>query len=283
MIRMYSKRLLLPYVGIIQVAELGRARALSLDGENWSIRYALVENERPRDREERGDPRRNYPLIATIERARLEPRAVHPVLDPDEIRSVIRRLFEAVSAASVPFPGADNYEYWLLDSGDDRPLALLHSTVDAEEMRQPPARPTWIAMPAAQLEVAAPEPRQNHYVPPVNYRLERLIEERAGARPRAAWFQRTDPLTDDFPPCLIREDWDDEERQQLCDRYIARLAPRLLMLQGLPQPVRQRLEQAARNHVFDVERFHPLYPEVVDEGLMTAARVEATIRRAGEA
>jgi hypothetical protein len=35
--------------------------------------------------------------------------------------------------------------------------------------------------------------------------------------------------------------------------------------------------------VFDVERFYPLYPEVVDNGLLTAARVEARVRRAAEA
>lgn len=55
------------------------------------------------------------------------------------------------------------------------------------------------------------------------------------------------------------------------------------MMQGLPRPVRQRLEQAARDHVFDVERFYPLYPEVVDKRLLTAARVEARLRRASQA
>ncbi len=119
-------------------------------------------------------------------------------------------------------------------------------------------------------------------MPPVNYRLQTLVEERAGRKPRAAWSERTLQATDDFPACLIREDWEDEAPQQLCDRYIQRLAPRLLMMHGLPRSVRQRLEQAARGHVFDVERFHLLYPEVVDRSLLTAARVEAKIRRAAE-
>jgi hypothetical protein len=35
--------------------------------------------------------------------------------------------------------------------------------------------------------------------------------------------------------------------------------------------------------VFDVERFYPLYPEVVDHQLLTTARVEARMRRANEA
>jgi len=40
------------------------------------------------------------------------------------------------------------------------------------------------------------------------------------------------------------------------------------------------LERAARPHVFDMDRFHLLYPEVVDGELLAAARVEARLRRA---
>jgi hypothetical protein len=119
-------------------------------------------------------------------------------------------------------------------------------------------------------------------VPPVNYRLQKLIEEHAGSKPRAAWFERPSPATDDFPPCLIKDHWEDAEQQRLGDRYINRLAPRLLMRQGLPRSVRQRLELAARPHVFDVERLHPLYPEVVQEKLIAAAWVEAQFRRVAE-
>jgi hypothetical protein len=135
-------------------------------------------------------------------------------------------------------------------------------------------------MPASELKVEPPEPPQDVYVPPVNYRLERMVAERAGARPKAGWFERRDAPGVNFPPCLIREDWQDTQQQVLCDLYIRRLAPRLLMLQGLPLPVRNRLEQAAREHVFEIERFHALYPEVVDHRLLTAARVEARMRRA---
>ncbi len=53
------------------------------------------------------------------------------------------------------------------------------------------------------------------------------------------------------------------------------------MLQGLPRIDRQRLEQAAQENALDVDRFHTLYPEVIDEKLITALRVEARLRRAG--
>jgi hypothetical protein len=77
----------------------------------------------------------------------------------------------------------------------------------------------------------------------------------------------------------LREDWPDEEQCHLCERYVNRLAPRLLMLPGLPREIRRRLEIAACKHVFDVERFHTVYPEIVEGGLLKAARVEARLRR----
>jgi hypothetical protein len=58
-----------------------------------------------------------------------------------------------------------------------------------------------------------------------------------------------------------------------------RKAPRLLMLQGLSTNERGRLEAAAKQHVFEVDQYFPLYPEVNDQDLMAAIRVEAQLRR----
>lgn len=288
MIRMYSRRLLLPFVGVVQVAETGRARALSMDGQYWSIQYMLPSEPRVQTAGARVDPGStytrivgyNYAAVGTVKEGRLEHHPVHPALDVDEVRAAANRLFELVTAARLPFEAADRYEYWLLDARDETPLALLYTSVDERERALTPPRPEWHPMPASELKVQPPEPPQDVYVPPVNYRLERMVAERAGGRPRARWFDRTDPVGGDFPPCLIREDWQDEQQRVLCDLYLRRLAPRLLMLPGLPHPVRHRLEQAAREYVFEIERFHALYPEVVDHRLLTAARVEARMRRA---
>lgn len=281
MIRMYSKRLLNPYLGVIQVAELENTRAMSADGINWVIQYAQSEYTRQRSSNSVEDASKQYSMVATIVRRQLEKKRVYNYLDA-AIQSAVETLYETVSRAIVPFTAEDRYEYWLLDNNDGRPLALLQSTANESDMKLPPPHPVWLAMPAAQLEVQAPEPVQDIYVPPVNYRLQSLIEERAGKKPRAAWFERNDPATDDFPPCLIREDWENEQHQQLCDLYIHRLAPRLLMMHGLSKTVRSRLEQAACEFVLDVERFYPLYPEVIDESPMNVARVEAQLRRANK-
>ncbi len=282
MIRMYSRRLLTPYVGVVQVAEFEQARAVSLDGTHWAIQHALGEQASPRMRRADANAGPHYSLVATIDQANLRPLPLHPFLDPTYVESTIQALYQAVSAARVPFPAMDRFEYWLLDADQQRPLALLQSCTDEKEIPRAPLPPGWIAMPAAQLDVPSPVSDGGSYVPPVNYRLQLLVEERAGKKPRAAWFERTLTTADDFPACLIREDWEDESEQQLCDRYLQRLAPRLLMMHGLPRSIRHRLEHAARSHVFDVERFYLLYPEVVDGGLLTAARVEARIRRAAE-
>lgn len=288
MIKMYSRRMLLPFVGVAQIAEMGKARALSMDGDYWSIQYMLPAYLWERAGQRGVDPGStytrivgyNYAAVATARQGQLESHPVHPALDADEVRSDVNRLFEAISAARLPFEAADRYEYWLLDSLDEKPLALLYTGVAEQEMAMTPPRPEWQAMPASELKIEPPEPPQDVYVPPVNYRLERMVAERAGSKPQAGWFDRAEPDRGDFPPCLIREDWEDEREQVLCDRYLRRLAPRLLMIQGLPEPLRNQLEQSACEHVFDVERFHALYPEVVDERLLTSARVQARMRRA---
>ncbi|MFO8025502.1 hypothetical protein [Thiohalophilus sp.] len=282
MSRLYSKKLLLPFIGVVQVAELGWGRALSLDGKNWALRYAQNDNREVRSGPFRDDPRVNFSLVVNIDGDRLETRAVHPSLEPERVQLDSQQLCDALCDVRIPFRAGDRYEYWLLDGIDERPLALLHSCVDEQEMQLPVPSPEWLAMPAAELAIPDPQaPAQATCLPPVNYRLQKQIEERAGSKPRAAWFERT-TTTENFPPCLIMDEWADPECQRLCDLYLQRLAPRLLMMPGLPHTVRQQLEQVACDQVFEVERFYPLYPEVIDDSLLNAARVEARLRRAND-
>jgi hypothetical protein len=284
MIKVYSKRLLQPYVGVVQVTDMVWARALSLDGKNWAIRYAQDESQDTLNEPFGHDPRVNPALIVTIEGDQHKTRVIRSSLEPERIRSDNQRLFKAISTARVPFEAADRYEYWLLDGSDESPLALLHSCVYEEDMKRPVPPPEWLPIPAAQLAVPDPDSgAQAADQPPVNYRLQQIVESRAGSKPRAAWFDRLKTTADDFPPCLVREEWEDPECQRLCDLYLQRLAPRLLMIDGLPLTVRQRLEQVACDYVFDIEKYYPLYPEVVDNNRLNTARVEARLRRADEA
>ena len=52
------------------------------------------------------------------------------------------------------------------------------------------------------------------------------------------------------------------------------------MLARLSSELRQRLENIACRYAIEVDTFYHLYPEVIDDKLLTAARVEARLRKA---
>jgi len=273
-----------PFAGQLQVAETGDARALSIDGEHWEIQFRFAGDAVDNRSNQRGSDKQanKYTAVATLTSTGLQRHQLHPIFDIDAVGVVIDRLFDWISHSSLPYPAIDRFEYWLLDQSGGKPLALLNSCISAEEIGPPAARPTWMAMPAAQLQIEETTDHATSYVPPVNARLESLVAERAGPSPRAAWFDRAETVTTGFPPCLVSEDWAQDEHDRLCQLYIRRLAPRLLMLQELAHADRQRLEQAARENALDVDRFYRLYPEVIDQKLLKVLRVEARLRRAAE-
>ena len=84
-----------------------------------------------------------------------------------------------------------------------------------------------------------------------------------------------------MPPLGLKTDWEDPSDRALVNDYLAWQAPRLLMLQGLSPDERERMEIAARKHALEVDDYYPLYPEVFDQRLMSAIRVEARLRRSG--
>ena len=277
----YSRRMMPPYSGQLQIAEFGDARALSIDGQNWELqfRFAAKAVNTGSDSPDSDKQRNKYTSVASITPDGLVRQALHPVYDTESVAIAIDRLADSIASSTLPYDSIDRFEYWLLDRFDGKPLALLHSCTSEAEMGGPSVRPTWMAMPAAQLPIEEIVDQSQDYVPPVNARLESLVMERAGPSPQAAWFDRAEDTSTIFPPCLIREDWEQEDQARLCQLYINRLAPRLLMLQGLACEERQRLEQAARENALEVERFHHLYPEVIDQKQLTALRVEARLRK----
>jgi len=142
-----------------------------------------------------------------------------------------------------------------------------------------PDRAEWTALSSAAMRIErTPEEEQNSE-PPVNYRVERMVAERAGPKPRGRWFTRRESDSNTFPPLLLKEDWEDASQFELCQRYIKRQSTRLLMLHDLQHDDRKRLETAARKNVLEVERFYPFYPDVADEQLMNTILVEARLRR----
>ncbi len=281
MIRSYSQRLLPPFSGVVQIAESERARALSFDGINWEIQYfaASAQSNDPPVREKGYALDRSFFKVAKLANHQLTPYVLPACLDSAEVADCITELSEFLSAARLPFPAADVFEYWLLDGRDESPLALIFSCCEEAQMSTYPAQSEWTALPHSKMKIENTADEQDRGAAPVNHRFQSLVANRAGNKPRGAWFNRSDDETTAFPGLLVRENWQHDADHDLCQRYLLRKAPRLLMLQGLLPEDRERLEIAARKHPFEVEQYFPLYPEINDQRLMAAIRVEARLRR----
>ena len=266
-IRAFSERLMPPYSGQVQIAESETYRALTIDAQIWEIQYV----------------NRTHVRVATLSASDIKARAISPeLLEGSTVDDELLGLLDYLADVALPFKATDLYEYWLLDKQDESPLALIFSCSEAAQMAKFPPRDEWTPLPAAVMPIKKTDDEEENQSPPVNYRLERLVAERAGTRPKASWFNRQEQDACYFPPLMVREDWADASDDALCRRYIERQAPRLLMLHGLSFDDRQRLEACCRPQAVEVARFHGLYPEILDEELMQALRVEARFRAAHE-
>ncbi|NCA71974.1 MAG: hypothetical protein EOM91_18225 [Sphingobacteriia bacterium] len=278
MIRAHSQRILQPYSAQVQIAETDGARALSIDGDLWELQFIYAS---ARGRGPSAGPRQGrFTRAAHIRHRDLGRLVENPVTEDGEVDRRIIELADFLRGARLPFEAADRYEYWLLDPKDDSPLALIFSCIEPSEMASFPRLTDWTALPAAVMPIVTTEEERSRSYGPVNYRLERCVAERAGSKPRAQWFTRGDGESEHFPPFLIREDWESREDQDLCQRYLHRQAPRLLMLHGVSLDERRRMELAAAANALDVARFYPLYPEVADTNVMDKIRIEARLRMA---
>ena len=282
MIRAYSQRLLPPFTGVVQIAESERARAQSFDGVSWEIQY-LSGNEQSGDKTYRLQGYgldKGYYNVASLNNGKLKTFNFPVCVDHDQVSESIEELTEFLSTAQVPFAVGDIFEYWLLDASDESPLALIYSCCDESLVDRYSGRIEWTAIPHSKMRIENTEDEYDRNEAPVNHRFQRSVANRAGYNPRAAWFKRDKNDTDSFPGLLVREDWQDQNDHDLCQRYLTRKAPRLLMLHDLKSADRERMEQAAKQNCFEVEEYFTLYPEINDQRLMTAIRVEARLRRA---
>lgn len=278
MIKTYSQRLLPPYYGLAQIAESARARAITVDGLIWEIQFLHLGNN-GLTQSNNGSKQSNlrYRRAVTISDSEIRQKNI----GLDEEQTVDERILELtdfLSDVTLPFPSADHFEYWLLDEKNQSPLALIFSAKDSEQMNAYPSRPEWTALPAAVMPIEMTEEEKSYSSAPVNYRLERLVAERAGINPKAKWFMRNLNEDQTFPTFMLTEDWQEEESINLCQRYLTRQSPRLLMLHGLSHELRAQLEINARTYALEVARFYPLYPEIIDQTLMNAILVEAKLR-----
>ena len=231
---------------------------------------------------------------------------LNPLLDQQEIESTIEELLYGLEKYQdqLPFPAEDNFELWLLDVKQQMPLALLASSRDEDHLAIP-ATVRWKAAEIsdhsftseALLNSNRPtQEKQQHHYELINSHVRKL----AGTTGRAQWFKRTadgkgmglqgQHLATDlegrwlpaeaFPELLVHEVGETELNTAIMADYIDWLAPRLLALLTLHPSTRKRMESLAFKRALEVEKNYRLYPEVFDESGLTAALVEAQLRRA---
>lgn len=277
MIKSYSQRITPPYSGLVQIVESEQARATSMDGITWEF-YFLATLPGQDGKPDRHYQRRYSPvaLIDSLEIKKITQQALPEYENMDER---VLELILFIAEAKLPFAPVDTFEFWLLDAEDNSPLALIFSCIEPDQMEAFPNKTEWTSLPAAVMAIEKTAEELENGVPPVNARFESIVRERAGYYPKAKWFQRHDGEAGFFPPLLVKEDWQQAEHIDLCERYIQRKASRLLMLHGLQPDDRKRLERAAKKHVFETERFSACYPEIIDQKLMNSILVEARLRR----
>ena len=306
----YSLRRINPLQGVVEVLERDAARAISRDGVDWEIQ---VETESPNTlwgSLNTGNVQRRFFRFGTWSRRRgLWRVPVNPILDIGEMVEEAEDLLAALEARldELPFPAADRFELWLLDT-QSQPLALLATTDDPRRIADLRPQP-WQAAPLSEHGFRSPaldgerarpgeaeNPRRHAAM------IEALVREAAGANPVPQWFERDaqgsgrglphraprsladrELPIEQFPELPWRSDWASARDAALMADYVAWSAPRLLTLHGLSDSTRAGLEQVARRQAEAVDALFPLYPRILDRNLIDAARVEARLRRAAQA
>lgn len=300
----YSQRILNPFRGVMNIITTGKADAVTIDGINWSLYIHDTFASHHDDPEEFANI--ELPDIRYGEwskKAGLKKAPVLPCYHYDEVQEAGEELLQAIFeyAEKIPFTFRDNYELWLLDEEHHQPLALLDSVCSKQEIYAPTTL-QWRAgnrcrqyfnstvIPAVEEETHADI-------------LNQLVNARAGKNPAAQWFFRKDDgyglgvevINIDekyvrremsprmFPRMFVEQQWDSDSECALFEEFINWLSPWLLLMDFLSDSKRQSFENTARQHALLVEEMHLLYPKVINEKDINAARVEAALRKAAPA
>ena len=298
--RRYAVRRVNPFEGVLQVVETADARAYSANGRVWQIQVIADRPDHTWRSFSRIEPIRqffNFGLWDPEDGLQKVP--ANPVMDiggmteaAGGLTARLRRLLD-----ELPFGTIDDYECWATDHAGE-PVALL-ATTEVPSMTRDMRIERWHATRPADHGFVSPAlnaagipnrgdlGRRQH--------AERLEREVHQLGQHKTWFQR---LTDGrsrrlapdgragaageirFPPLGLKTDWTDDLARSLARDYLDWQAPRLLMLPGLDDDERRRLEQAACRRPVELAAVYRLLPRIIDRRAVEAARVEARLRRA---
>ena len=285
MAQYYSIRRFCPYQGVIQVVDVGHARAYSTDGRHWQVR---VQNAAGRLRWHATD------------------------CDAGDLASRETNADQLMQALNerppIPFPLADRFELWLLHHETRLPLAIVKSRVSREEAEQDRiTNPTWQPFLMSSNEFHSPALEAARTSPGTRLRhtracdmLERQVNMAGRPLPVLQWFERLDDASgighggmrvDDrllgrhlpaeaFPELLVDPVWEATLERDLVREYHEWNAPLLLAHQDLSETTRRWLEAAARQRPEALLENYPMYPQVLDGEAMQVSLVSAKLIRA---
>jgi hypothetical protein len=294
-IECYAQRLLNPFRGVVHVIRYQSAEAVTTDGVEWDIYVsndALLEDlGRAGRRAQVSDIRYGH---WSAEKG-LKRGPLYPSDDFKRLEHMGAVAYEHLLKVhrDVPFKFRDPFELWLLGR-DSQPLALLHSVrTDSETDTKPPL--DWRA------GMAAHEHFRSAAIPGLagsagDY-LTRYVNGLASGV--AQWFHRSDDgaglglhtlkggdalrgrvlEADAFAPLFIATAGMDTSHTRLVHDYFAWQAPWMLLLSHLDNGTRVALEAAARQQAESIEKHFRLYPVILDQPALQAARVEAALVR----
>lgn len=297
----YSERILNPFRGVMNVIALDDAEAVTTDGVNWLLYVRDHFNTAEDDPEEFA--KIDYPHIrfgSWSEANGLKRAPALPCYHYLEIQHKGERLLEVVRhySADVPFEFRDIYELWLLEKDTRQPLALIDSACSDRDMYNNDLL-AWRAGNLCRSQFKSNVAKLNDGVHSHADLLNQLVNSRAGIRPSAQWFLREDngygyglkginldarlisrelsPRL--FPRMFVEEQWENKTHAKLVNDFINWMSPWLLLLDFIKDPQRKALELTARKHAIQVDKLYLLYPKIIEEKYIKAARVEAMLRK----
>ena len=284
-IRAYAIRRVNPFLGVLQVIETEGGRAVSSNGVVWEIELRTERSGMWGSLNQHIKEAVYYRFGLWSVAEGLVNRPLAPHLDRDPLISQCDTLIKCIEERLqyMTFRLIDNRELWLFDRDEQQPLALLASQKQGDKPLYPEPK-YWKSCLGAN-GVAS------QYRYPEATQLEKLVERAASTNICKYWVNREDDGSatlehngetireNDLPCFLLSENWSNDESLSLVNDYIAWIAPSLLSLQHLAEAERDRLENHLNVQAVSVEHHWHLYPDVVDEKKLKAARVQCRLQQ----
>jgi hypothetical protein len=278
-VKAYAIRRVNPFLGVLQVIETKGGRAISRNGVVWEIELRTERSGMWGSLNQHAKQAVYYRFGLWSADEGLVNRPLAPHLERDPLMIQCDILIGCIEERlqHIPFKLIDTRELWLFDKEERRPLVLLASLKPGDKPPSPEPK-YWKSCLGAN-GVAS------QYRFPDAGELEKLIEHTASSNICKYWVNREQDngilerdgksiKVDAFPSYLICENWPNEKETSLVNNYIAWIAPSLLSLQHLSCEERDRLESCLNVQAISVEHHWHLYPDLLDEKKLKAARVQ---------